>query len=176
MVILTKEDMTTRNGYRYNLNEWLQAESIRPLELCSRGCLHLYATPAVAAFMAPFYGVDDHTRCFEAEARGLAVTNWTIIGVQEARPMREIVRPHPTSEQRSMFSALCAAATPEPFNIAAYPKDIAKYIRAAKHSWPDNADPHISSAQVAYYVSTRDKVDIVPLAEQAYWGSIVIKD
>jgi hypothetical protein len=107
---LTDEKMRTYGGCQWELGVRRDEPDGHPLWLCRPGCLHAYASPELAAFMALGHGVNSYTRCFRAKAYGETVTGGTIIGARSMMLVEEVEYTQPTGEQRVYFAILCARA------------------------------------------------------------------
>jgi hypothetical protein len=102
---MTREDMTTRHGFQWEINTPVKIEG--EMYLCSNTCLHFYANPLLAALLIP--GVNKkYTRCFKAELIGKILITEGKIGCQEAILLEEVKLPKITKDQRREIAITCA--------------------------------------------------------------------
>lgn len=169
---LTDENMQTRDGFPWALGVRVDEPDDGPLDLCEAGCLHSYASPELAAFMAPIQGrAADYTRCFRAEAYGETITDRTKIGARSLKLVEEVEYPRPTIEQRIYYGIRCARASG-----GALPD---RWERWAD-GWISGEDRSAEAAEAAAVVSTAAALRVaravagdvacIDPARAAYWA------
>ena len=107
---LTNQDMTTHNGYKWEINKWRKVNAKDgDGNLCSGSFLHAYTDPVLAIFLNPIHANISNMRLFRAEGRGrFADDNGLKIGYSQMRLVEELPVKMPTTEQRVKFAILCA--------------------------------------------------------------------
>ena len=107
---LTNQDMTTHNGYQWELNKWNKVPAkAGDGNLCSGSFLHAYTDPVLALFLNPIHANIQNVRLFKAESRGrFADDHGLKIGYSQMRLVEELPVKMPTTEQRVKFAILCA--------------------------------------------------------------------
>ena len=107
---LTSQDMTTHNGYQWELYKWHKVSAkAGDGNLCSGSFLHAYTDPVLALFLNPIHANIENPRLFRAEGRGrFADDNGLKVGYSQMRIVEELPVKMPTTEQRVKFAILCA--------------------------------------------------------------------
>ena len=136
---LTDEKMQTRGGCQWALGETTRAKG-KVFEPYTDGCLHLYESPEVVAFMAPLHGVENYTRCFRVCTGRQVLNDGTKIGVRSATPLEEVLLPKPTLEQRIYFVIQASLKFPQTPDYVAWADD-----------WKSGRDRSYASACAAAY-------------------------
>ena len=104
---LTKQDLTTYNGFQWQLNEWKETNGIG--KLCSEGWLHCYTNPLLAVLLNPVHADIENPKLFECEVEGKCIEDkgrkegWT-----RMRLVKEIPLPEISLTQKVAFGILCA--------------------------------------------------------------------
>ncbi len=105
---LVAADGTTKGGTTWAVGRRVRATGKRGQGLCTSEYLHVYASEAVAALMAPGHGVGGYTRAFVV--RGVShATDGTKHGLRLCVVLREIERPTLTIDQCVAIAIVCAA-------------------------------------------------------------------
>jgi hypothetical protein len=107
---LTDQNMRTRGGYQWALNEW--RETSGEGDLCGSGWLHCYrGDPLIATFLNPIHAAIVSPRTFEIETRGRGRHDGPLkSGYASMRLTRELELPAITTTQRVAVAIMCAVA------------------------------------------------------------------
>lgn len=104
---LTDEKLQTKNSFQWKPGEWKTAPGYGPL--CTKGWLHAYESPLVAAFMNPVHADIKNPVLWEAEGTGASLSdNGLKIGFNRMRIIKRIDLPEITVEQRVAVAIRCA--------------------------------------------------------------------
>lgn len=135
---LTKQDMTTYRGFRWELG--VEAPKLSGKDgLCSSGFYHYYHHPLLAIFLNPIHANIVNPRMWEAWATGKHKDDSGLKGGSTRLKLtREIEVPSVTVNQRVVFGILCALEVCED----------ATFIEWA-NAWLDGSDRTIMSADIA---------------------------
>ena len=155
---LTDQNMQTRGGCQWNLNEEkTPLGNIHPdLPLCSDGWLHFYTDPLLAVLLNPIHANIQNPRLFEAECDGyFKDDNGLKVGYTKAKLVKEIPLPEITLEQRIKFAILCT-------------KEV--YKAPDWSSWADRwlsgEDRSNAAAYAAANAAVGKKLDLIPLSKK----------
>jgi hypothetical protein len=96
---LTKSDMTTKNGFRYEIGKRASAEGTG-FALCSGDFLHAYEHPVMAVLMNVCHADFHDYRMFKCEGEGEFIRDGKMkIGIKHLTPIEELCLPMLTEEQ-----------------------------------------------------------------------------
>lgn len=104
---LTSQDITTRGGYQWRLNEERTTDGRG--ELCGRGWLHFYYSPLLAVLLNPLHAQVIAPRLFKARAAGKILNDRGLKGGATSLTLvEEMPVPAISIAQRARFARLCA--------------------------------------------------------------------
>lgn len=131
---ITDENMQTRQGFQWKLNEWVKVSGE------GGQWLHVYLSPLLAVLHNPIYGGYDNLRLFECEVSGHSDKSdgelkegWTEVCLR-----KEILVPQFSTEQRVEYGIRCA--------LEVYREK--KFVKWAT-SWLDGTDRTAEAAETA---------------------------
>jgi hypothetical protein len=133
---LTDQNLRTRGGYQWALNEWRETSGAG--DLCGSGWLHCYrGDPLIAVFLNPIHADLASPRIFEVETRGRGRHDGPIkSGYTSMRLTREIALPTITTTQRVAVAIMCAVAVhSDPIFCAWAQKWLSGEDRSAAATW-----------------------------------------
>src|SRR5208283_4737896 len=156
---LTKQDMTTHGGFRWELGK--QATAPGEGELCGPGWLHCYSDPLLAVFLNPIHANIKNPRLFRAEAGGKSKHDHGLkSGYTKMTLIEEIPMPDITTEQRVRFAILCT------MKIYHDPE----YVSWAK-GWLSGKDRSVAAAQAAAEAAAEAAAQATAWAARASWAA-----
>ena len=104
---LTRDDYTTRDGYKWEIGKTHRATGKRGQGLCTDEYLHCYRSLAQAAMMQRAHGCGDYTRALEVEGK-VHEDDGCKVGVRRCVVIREAEPVELTAEQRVAIAIVCA--------------------------------------------------------------------
>ena len=152
---LTKQDLTTYNGFQWTIGEW--KETSGEGELCTSGWLHCYTNPLLAILLNPIHARISNPKLFEIEVDGKCLTDYGLKeGWTKMKLVKEIAIPEITNIQKVAFAILCA--------LEVYHDE--KFVEWA-NNWLNGKDRSRDSANAAAYAANADFS-----ADAAYYASL----
>ena len=168
---LTNQDMTTHNGYKWEINKWRKVNAKDgDGNLCSGSFLHAYTDPVLAIFLNPIHANISNMRLFRAEGRGrFADDNGLKIGYSQMRLVEELPVKMPTTEQRVKFAILCAM---EVYDRPDFLDWCHKWLIGEDRSQDAAADTAAWAAEAAEAAAwaaaeARKQIDLIAIARKA---------
>ena len=134
---LTRQDRTTRDGFKYPPKGNKLPELNGEGGLCSGGFYHGYANPLLAALHAPIHVDSDYTKMIEIEVSEVYAPNQMKLGFTTGIVGRVIPLPKITDEQRKRYTIGCVCSV--------YQK---KFFRRWANSWISGRDRSRRAASV----------------------------
>jgi len=170
---LTRQDRTTRDGFKYPPKGSKLPELDGKGELCSKHWYHGYAHPLLAVLNAPVHVSPDYTKMIEIEVPEVYAPDQMKLGFTMGVVGKDVPLPKVTLEQKIRYAIGCACSVYEEKSFRKWADDWisgkdrstrAVARAAARVAWAARA---VARAARAAAWAARDTLDLIRIAEWA---------